>query len=209
MGEFALAEGEGPGTQSLEWTSSVLWSCGLAECPLCNWRLAPRDTTLAQEVSVVLSREHRGAAAELLSLESKKSTKVNFCAKIPLLLSLLSPLPCRGEHLSLLRMEQVVASARVESGPFAQSFRQLEALLKRAQEAPGSALLRRRSGQLRRAGCNFHALECGSRNPQSKSDPSPIRAAVQTEVGIGCCALLGSSRTSLALGIELSSLHFA
>ncbi|CAE7532088.1 unc-104 [Symbiodinium pilosum] len=70
VGEFALAEGTGQ---------------------------APRDGELADEVVLLLSREHRGAAAELL-------------------------------------MEQVVATARGESGQFTKSFGQLAALLKRAQE---------------------------------------------------------------------------
>eukprot|EP00439_Symbiodinium_sp_Y106_P080131 s117_g18.t2 len=61
--------------------------------------LAPRDPALAEEVAKMLSKEHRGAAAELL-------------------------------------MEQVVASARLESldSGFARSFGKLEALLKQAKE---------------------------------------------------------------------------
>ncbi|CAE7242722.1 engB [Symbiodinium sp. CCMP2592] len=62
--------------------------------------LAPRDPALAEEVAKMLSKEHRGAAAELL-------------------------------------MEQVVASARLESldsGQFPGSFGKLEALLKQAKE---------------------------------------------------------------------------
>ena len=37
-----------------------------------HWRLAPRDPALAEEVAKMLSKEHRGAAAELLSLGCRR-----------------------------------------------------------------------------------------------------------------------------------------
>ena len=74
------------------------------------------------------------------------------------------------------RMEQVVASARLESldSGFARSFGKLEALLKQAKEARDAWCPRRfgKNWSCTEPGCHLHALERRPPSPQKQHYPS-------------------------------------